>query len=225
MARSKYDFTLNCEVEQAKQVVQKYMDANGFKPITKKGETYYKAGDAMVGYKYFNYTIEGNTLTVYAWLKNAFGDMDIEGKGMMSINVLVMSYRNSIQTLFQEIEKLNKGETVMEEKTEEKKITGYDTQTGAPIYEEKKEESNTFQDETMKRQETLCEIGFWLSIVGLILSFIGVTYGVIIYILNYYFASQGLKTRKKGKAIATVVLSSVSIVVIILEILLIALFS
>ena len=23
----------------------------------------------MVGYKYFNYTIEGNTLTVYAWLK------------------------------------------------------------------------------------------------------------------------------------------------------------
>ena len=48
MARSKYDFTLNCEVEQAKQVVQKYMDANGFKPITKKGETYYKAGDAMV---------------------------------------------------------------------------------------------------------------------------------------------------------------------------------
>ena len=46
--------------------------------------------------------------------------MDIEGKGMMSINVLVMSYRNSIQTLFQEIEKLNKGETVMEEKTEEK---------------------------------------------------------------------------------------------------------
>ena len=77
----------------------------------------------------------------------------------------------------------------------------------------------------MKRQETLCEIGFWLSIVGLILSFIGVTYVVIIYILNYYFASQGLKTSKKGKAIATIVLSSVSIVVIILEILLIALFS
>lgn len=224
MARSSYHFTLNCEVEQAKQIVQKYMDANGFKPVTKKGETYYKAGDAMMGYKYFNYNIEGNTLTIYAWLKNAFGDMDIEGKGMMSINILVTSYRNSISTLFQEIEKLNKGEDIVEEK-EESKITGYDTQTGAPIYEEKKETTNSFQDETIKRQETMCEVGFWLSIVGLILSFIGVTYGVIIYLLNYYFASQGLKTRKRGKAIATIVLSSVSIVIIILEILIIALFS
>lgn len=71
----------------------------------------------------------------------------------------------------------------------------------------------------------MCEVGFWLSIVGLILSFIGITYGVIIYLLNYYFASQGLKTRKRGKAIATIVLSSVSIVIIILEILIIALFS
>lgn len=224
MARSSYHFTLNCEIEQAKQVVQKYMDANGFKSITKKGETYYKAGDAMMGYKYFNYSIEGNTLTIYAWLKNAFGDIDIEGKGMMSINILVTSYRNSISTLFQEIEKLNKGEDIVEEK-EKPKITGYDTQTGAPIYEEKKETSNAFQDETTKRQETMCEVGFWLSIVGIILSFFGVTYGVIIYLLNYYFASQGLKTRKRGKAIATIVLSSVSIVIIILEILIIALFS
>lgn len=224
MARSSYNFTLKCEAEQAKQVVQKYMDANGFKPVTKKGETYYKAGDAMMGYKYFNYTIEGNTLTIFAWLKNAFGDMGIEGNGLASINMVIMGYRNSLNTLFQEIEKLNKGEKVMENQ-EEKKITGYDTQTGAPIYEEEKQTTNSFQDETTKKQETMCEVGFWLSIVGLVLSFIGVTYGVIIYILNYYFASQGLKTRKRGKAIATIVLSTISIVVIILEILLIALFS
>lgn len=44
--------------------------------------------------------------------------------------------------------------------------------------------------------------------------------GVIIYILDFYFAFNGLKTRKKGKAIATIVISIISIVVIIFQILL-----
>ena len=45
----------------------------------------------------------------------------------------------------------------------------------------------------------------------------GMAYGVIIYILNFYFASQGLKTRKREKAIATIVLSIVSILIIIFQ--------
>ena len=58
-------------------------------------------------------------------------------------------------------------------------------------------------------------MGFWLSIIGLLASFVGVAYGVIVYILNFYFASQGLKTRKRGKAIATIVMSIISIIIII----------
>lgn len=30
---------------------------------------------------------------------------------------------------------------------------------------------NNFQEETDKKKETVCEIGFWISILGLILSF------------------------------------------------------
>lgn len=36
--------------------------------------------------------------------------------------------------------------------------------------------------------------------------------GVILLVLEYYFAIQGLKTKKKGLAVATIVLASVSIV-------------
>lgn len=79
---------------------------------------------------------------------------------------------------------------------------------------------NNFQEETDKKKETVCEIGFWISILGLILSFFGMMVGVIIYILDFYFAFNGLKTRKKGKAIATIVISIISIVVIIFQILL-----
>ena len=73
----------------------------------------------------------------------------------------------------------------------------------------------SFQDETMKKKERMCEIGFWLSILGLVCSFFGIAYGIFVYIMDFYFASQGLKTRKKGKAIATIVLSIISILFII----------
>ena len=61
----------------------------------------------------------------------------------------------------------------------------------------------------------MCEIGFWLSVFGLFASFFGVAYGVFVYIIDFYFASQGLKTKKRKKAIATIVLSIISILVII----------
>ena len=79
--------------------------------------------------------------------------------------------------------------------------------------------TNTFQNETVKKQEKMCEVGFWLSIVGLVFSFIGVAYGLILYILIFYFASQGLKTQKRGKAIAFIVLTVISIVIIVLQVL------
>lgn len=69
----------------------------------------------------------------------------------------------------------------------------------------------------MKKQEKLCEIGFWVSILGLLASFGGVVMGIFVYIMDFYFASQGLKTRKKGKAIATIVLSIISIIVVVMQ--------
>ena len=41
--------------------------------------------------------------------------------------------------------------------------------------------------------------------------------GIFVYIMDFYFASQGLKTRKKGKAIATIVLSIISIIVVVMQ--------
>jgi len=77
--------------------------------------------------------------------------------------------------------------------------------------------TQAFQDETLKKKEKMCEIGFWISIFGLLCSFLGVVMGLIVYALDFYFASQGLKTRKKGKAIATIVLSIISILVVVLQ--------
>ena len=73
---------------------------------------------------------------------------------------------------------------------------------------------DAFQSEVDARNEKLCTIGFWMSIVGLLLSFVGIMYGVFIYILEIYLATRGLKTRKKGKAIATFIIAGISILII-----------
>lgn len=225
--RSSYNFKLNGNSDKAEQLVQSYISAKGFKQIEKKGEKFYRAGDIMVeGYRYFDYKISENELTVYAWLKGAFGDIGIEQGGIASINMAIMNYRKSLTTLFQEIEKLNsenKEESLEESNEETTEGESNTNQTTDKSQNDSNDFAKTFEEETIQKQEKLCEIGFWLSILGVVLAFFGITYGVIIYMLNFYFASQGLKTKKRGKAIATIVLSIISIFIIICEIMLLSL--
>lgn len=225
--RSTYTFQLNCNPVVANDLIQAYIQGNKFTMQNKDGEQFYRAGDAMLeGYRYFNYSINGQVLTIQAWFRGAFGDMSIEQN---NLNIPAMNYRNSLGKLFQEIEKLNNGGTNMNSNNG----MSFDPNTGQPLnqgyqqpvnqnYGQSMQQTNqfaqSFQDETIRKQEKMCEWGFWLSIIGLLASFVGVVYGVIIYILNFYFASQGLKTRKRGKAIATIAMSIISIIIIVIKI-------
>ena len=76
--------------------------------------------------------------------------------------------------------------------------------TGQPVNQMNNQQpqnnfSQTFKNENQKKQETMCEIGFWISILGLLGSFAGIMMGLLVYVLDFYFASQGLKTRKRKR--------------------------
>lgn len=263
--RSTYTFQLNCDPNVANNLVQAYIQGNQFELKNNNGKKYYRSGDAILrGYRYFDYCISGQQLTIYAWFKGSLGEIPIEQN---SLNIMAMTYRKSLNTLFEEIQKLNNGGVIMNNNM------NFDPNTGQPInpnygqqqnqgyqqpinlnygqqpnqgyqqpinpnygqqpnqgyqqpmnpnYNQGMQQNNqfvqNFQDETIKKQEKMCEWGFWLSILGLLASFVGVAYGVIVYILNFYFASQGLKTSKRNKAIATIAISIISIIIIILQI-------
>lgn len=64
-------------------------------------------------------------------------------------------------------------------------------------------------------------MGFWVSIVGLLITFVGRSLGLLLYAFDFYCAAQGLRTRKRGKAIATIVILAISILIFIIEIILI----
>jgi len=227
--KSTYTLQFMCDSNTVDQLMKNYISANGFVITEKKGEQYFRAGDQFMGYKGLTYSISGQTITINAWLDGALGDFPLEQN---SLNMMAMNYRNSINTLFQEIQKLNNTGVNMNNYMNFDPNTGqplnqninnnqmnFDPNTGQPINQTNVNQfAQTFQEETTKKQEKMCEIGFWLALFGLLCSFMGVAYGVIIYILNFYFASQGLKTRKRKKAIATIVLSIISILVIIMQI-------
>lgn len=80
--------------------------------------------------------------------------------------------------------------------------------------------AQTFQNEQIMQKEKRCEIGFWLSIVGVLISFFGYGFGIIVYIFDFWCASQGMNTSKRGKAIATICISIVSIIILIVEVML-----
>jgi len=190
--KSNYNLTFNSDSTLVNNIVQSYLKESGFNMYEKKGD-------------------------IEAWLDGALGDFPLEQN---SLNMLAMDYRNSLNKLFQEINKLNNGGMNMNNNFNNQNINNqmnYDPNTGQPINNNDNNNNfvQSFQDETMKKKERMCEIGFWLSILGLVCSFFGIAYGIFVYIMDFYFASQGLKTRKKGKAIATIVLSIISILFII----------
>lgn len=199
--RSTYNLNFSCNPGLVNNVIQSYLQANKYEIQQKDNETYFRTGEPMIkGYKYFKYFINGQTVTIYAWFKGAFGEVPIE-QGDLNINA--MEYRNSLNTLFQEINNLNN------------QSINNNNQMNNINQNNMNQFTQNFQSETIRKQEKMCEIGFWFSIFGLLISFIGISYGVILYAVNIYFGLQGLKTSKRGKAIATIILSIISFLMII----------
>lgn len=229
--RSVYNCSLNCDANKAIEVVQGYITGNGFTLINDKNESYYRAGDSMRGYRYFNYHLTENNLEISAWLKGMTGEFSLENSG---ISIPIMSYRNSINELLQAIANLNTNTVNMNGNNVEPNQNNITNNAGQPtnqnytnnnfnqtttgnIQNNTNQFAQNFQNENTKKQETLCEVGFWLSILELFCSFFGAYYGIVVILIIFYFAYQGLNTRKRSKAIASMALSATSIVIMIVQ--------
>lgn len=219
--RSNYPVQFNTDPNTINNLMQSYLTAENFKIHEKKGEQYFRAGDQMVGYRGLKYSINGQVLTIEAWLDGALGNFPLEQNSM---NMMAMNYRNSLNNLFQEIAKLNNGgNNIMNNNNQnfntQTEQTNLNNNQQISLNNNATQFAQTFQNENTKKQEKLCEIGFWLSILGLLGALGGVVMGLLVYVMDFYFASQGLKTRKRGKAITTIVLSIISILITILQLL------
>lgn len=191
--KTEYKFRINADFTQVEAVIRNYLYSNSFVQKPKEGANYYSASDPMQGNKCFEYYIQDGQVTILAYFGSFEKPKSLEG----FVGVLPkQNYRNSLQVLFEELKKLE------------------DTDLNFTAAEPNGSLS-TFMEQNEKKKETGVIVGFVMSVIGVLLSCIGFTYGILLYIIEIYLAVQGIHTKKKGLAIATIVLAGVSILILL----------
>ena len=201
--RSKFDFNFNCDSKVIDDLIQNYIKNNRGKIINKKGEEYYLL---QISYlvPYFKYSINEQTLTIYAWFGGAFGE-EIPVEKNKS-NIYSSLYLDSLAELFSEIEKFCNADNNKENNGIFKEL---DVEQNTNL---NNNNSEILQKTNSKQSSNLCELGFWLSIISLVCSLFGAAFNFIIYIFLFALAGQGLNSPKKKKAIISIIILIISLV-------------
>jgi hypothetical protein len=223
-----YRFQFNSLPQHADAVVQGWLQTHQFTYQNKYGEDMYFHSDNMNGHRGFQYMINGNVLTIYAWtmgLGKKYYKLD---SGAVK-NMPGDSYKYILHELFIGIRNLGTVAAAPVQHYTQPQAQYYE-QPQAQYYDQAQgwgygqyqaqsvnDVVNEMGNDLTQKAETGCEIGFWMSIVGLLVSFLGITYGVFVYVAVFYLAGRGLKTRKRGKAIASIVMSIASILITALK--------
>lgn len=210
MAKGKSQFTFPYS-ERSEQIIRDFLQANGFQyKEPKNAESYYSYKDGMCNGG-LQYQVTGSGITVYFFLGKSKKPMVVDDSFVGS--VAKQHYKNVLKPLF---DALNNPEGFIG-----------DTQLSGGANTQRPPEGSTysknmFEESTNKSREKFAIIAFVMSLIGLVLSCLGFTYGVALIIMEFYFAFLGIKTKKKGLASAAIVIAGVSILILIAEIILIA---
>lgn len=204
--KTNYKFQINCTFEIIDKTIKEWLKENKFSFENKYGEDFYYYYDAWNGNRGFQYTINNNEVNIYAWTIGIGKQFYMLDSGAVN-NMAGDSYKNLLSDLFNKLNNLNMATNITTNNNE----NNYGTLQSQSI----SQVANDLKTETTNKAEKSCEIGFWLSIVGLFLPFFGYAFGIILYILVFYLAIQGLKTKKRLKSIISIILSIISILITI----------
>ncbi len=228
--KSTYQFPINVDPNLAHQTIMNWLGANSFELKEKDGNYYYQYYDPVVGRRLFEFYIQTGMVTINAYIgkykKPYLLDDSFAGSMPKS------AYKQILDPLFRMLASYNApvGTAPMQQAQGMGQAAPYNVQptasqvsggTPQPIggnYED-------FSKATGKSNEKYAIIGFVMSIIGLLLSFAGYMFGILLYVLEFYFAACGMKTEKKGFAIATFVLAGVSIAILVVSVFMQALLS
>ena len=216
--KSTYQFPITVDPNLAHQTIMNWLGANRFDLKEKNGQYYYEYYDPIVGRRLFEFYIQPGMVTINAYIgkfkKPYLLDDSFAG------SVPKSAYKEALAPLFQTLSSYNAPGG--QPQGSGNPAAPYNAQSyPSDANGGAQSASGNYQDfanATNKSYEKMAIIGFVISIVGLLLSFVGYTFGVLLYILEFYFASCGIKTKKKGFAIATFVLAGLSIAILVFSI-------
>ena len=215
--KTEFRFSVHAAPEAINQVFQNYLAANQYAQIPKPNANYYFFNDPwMKGKRSLEYYIHGTEVIVLAYLGTYEKPMELEG---FVGAIPKKAYKDDLEPLFAELHRLDMMGMAPQQ--------GMPMQQGAPIQQGMPMQQgnippqcspNQFVEQTQEKRENWTIAGFVIDMVGLLLSFFGITYGAMRIVLEFWCGFQGLQTKKKGLAIATIVLAGISVLLLILSI-------
>ena len=242
--KTEFAFQTNLSSQQLNSIVQNFLIACGYKQFETTGHTHtlcYVLSDMMMGNKYLEYHImHPGTIIIYAYLHSRQKPMPLDDA--ITGSLAKSSARNHIQPLLNELSNYSyasntKHVYVTNSKAQPRECenanmfacynipcdnTGaYETQplTGQSFYPNPTAVyKHDFAGEVNKRNGNMAVIGFILSLFMVLTSALGIVYGGILILVSFYLGITGLKSDKKWFAVAAIILSCISALVLVISI-------
>lgn len=214
--RSEYHFTLPNKINKALVLINTWMEKNGYAEKIKKEEKYYRTGSAMSAWYAFQYEVQGDSLTLYAWLDST-SDYRIDVPDM---NMFVTNYNQMIVPLLHELHYLEENSYQDSEK---------DIQDGQKVLAGEivnMEQHQQMQDVSRNSKNKFAIAGFILGLVAMIanaIAFVGspILIGGMVVFLAIGFSAVGLKSNKRGLSMAGLICGIIAAVLLCIQLVLI----
>ena len=208
--KTEYRFSVHAAPAVINQVIQNYLAANQYVQIPKPNANYYFFNDPWIkGKRSIEYYIHGTEVIVLAYMGTFEKPRGLEG---FVGAVPKKSFRDDLEPLFVELHRIDMmGMTPQQGMPMQQggpMQQGMPMQQGAPMqqgmppqqgYIPPQNSANQFVEKSRKTRENWTIAGF-------------------VIVLEFWCGFQGLQTKKKGLAIATIVLAGISVLFLILSI-------
>lgn len=221
--KSRFTFTVN-DTQLALQLINSFLTTHKYTPQNTDGATWYLFNDPILtGKSGFEFSINGNEVEILAYIGTYKKPKPLDN-GFVAA-VAKQATLNKLQPLFNELHKLSGVGAPVQNTVDAQPVSAVQNTapTQATPAQPTMAQSYTpanFEEQAKVGKNKFAIIAFVCSLISLVCSCFGVAFGVIIQILIYYFAALGLKSEKKGLAIAAIVINSCALVITILMIIL-----
>lgn len=197
--KTEYVVNFNADPNSVYQLVTNWLSANKFVLKEKYDTKFYQSGDGIfTTARCFEFYFQANQLIIYAYLRSPKNPFPLDNGMVGSLNTT--PYINLINELINKINTLAPAGAY-----------SYDQQG----YIQMQQVNSSISDEVDKRNRNTAIGAFALSIINVIILFLGYIYWYLI-IFAYVLGVQGMKAKDKLIAISSLIITTVVLVAFIL---------
>lgn len=223
IGKSRFDFNVS-NIGAAENAIRDFLQLHKFKQVDTN--RYYMYDPIMTGKTNFEYYINGNSITIFAYLGKPEKPIMLDDELRMAMGK--QTYLSQLNVLFTSLNNLNgMGNQVNNNQNQYMANQAYNTQEqqvnkeqtfnqyGQPINQNTYGQAQNYQNNSLTgmsagydKWATISLVMSIIGVIGLCVGGIGLLYNMIVY----YVAGMGLKSNKRGQAIAAMIINSLVMV-------------